>query len=331
MKAPLIVSIALAAGLSGCVNQQVKPSNPYDKPTVAKVTAPIRMPSGFNPDILELVEDGRLIRIYTQMDHIGDPSNAQLLFPVKVAQQLGLTNSQINRRFGDALRATRRFTIFDAEYTVVQNQSQQRYRKEDADIVVSGQVVEARQHVVDISPYRKVLTNVKLSVRMINRLTGESLFDGAVAVDGSWGNSTGEGTMLSPSTNLQNPDFQSQVGADYEKALTRALDAAVERIVEVARPMARITHVEGDSVSIFGGSRSGFMADDEIVVVRPFTRRMPDGKEKVFRTQAVAVARCEGVGTDVSQCELIRQVPGLTPKDGDFAVLSDSSTHRVRR
>lgn len=331
MKVATAAALALlATSLGGCLSQAVK-TDPYAKDPIARVEAPIRMSSGFSPELVELMEDGRLIRIYTQMNHIGDPSSEQLLFPPRVAQQLGLTNKQMNRRFGDILRATRRFTVFDADYTVVQNQSQQRFKQEDADIVVDCQVVEARQRVLDVAPYRKVLTTVKLSVRMVNRLTGESLFDGDVAVEGTWGQSTGEGTLLAPGATINGIDMQQQIGADYEQALTKALNEAADRIIDVIRPIGRITFADKEAISMFGGSRNGFMSRDEIVVFRTFTRKMPDGKDKIFRTQAIAVARCDGVGTETSQCDIIRLAPGLTPKDGDFAVLSDESARRVRR
>lgn len=328
---------ALVLPLSGCLTMppmlggEVAASAP-DAATGPEV-GPVQMASGFNPILLDVIEEARRVAIYTQMNHIGDPQNAQLLFPVEVAATLGLTNSQMNRRFMDALLATKRFKVLDDGPTGgVQEGSRQRWGREMADIVVDCQVTDARQEIIDINPYRKVRTQVKVSVHMINRRNGENLFDGDVAVDGVWGDLQGEGTLLAPNVSLQSTDMQRQLGNDYERALTRAFTLAVERIDQLVRPVGRVTFADTAGLSMFGGIQQGFQGGDDIVVFRAHKRRLADGREVVFRIEALAEARCHGVGSSVSQCDLRRlRSAGEQIKDGDYTVLSDASAQAVRR
>jgi hypothetical protein len=55
------------------------------------------------------------------------------------------------------------------------------------------------------------------------------------------------------------------------------------------------------------------------------------GETQVFATmRPVAVVRCDGVGTETSQCTLVRRDPALNPQQGDYAVLTDFSATGVR-
>ena len=335
MTAPLKLGVALLIGAvsAGCLTLPGKPAaDPNAKPEQRIVEGPIRMAEGFNPILLEIIDEARRVRIYTQMNHIGDPQNDQLLFPARVSRQLGLTNSQMNRRFMDALLRTQRFEVFDPRYTGgVQGAARQKWGRERADIVVDCQVVDARQEIIDISPYRKIRTQVKISVHMINRRTGANLFDGDVAVEGSWGDVQGEGTMLAPNVSLQSAEVQSSLGGDYERALTKAFEEAVERIEQLVRPVGRVTYADARGLSMFGGIQHGFQGGDEVIVFRAHKRPMKDGHQRVFRIEPLAVARCDGVGSDITQCDLLRIEPGAKPRDGDYTVLSDHSAASVRR
>ena len=149
MLAALKSGLALLAGtaLAGCLTLPGMPAaDPNAKPVRHIEEGPIRMSEGFNPILLDIIDDARRVRIYTQMNHIGDPQNDQLLFPAAVTEQLGLTNSQMNRRLMDALLRTQRFEVLDPDYTGgTQGGARQKWGRERADIVVDCQVVDARQ------------------------------------------------------------------------------------------------------------------------------------------------------------------------------------------
>jgi len=289
------------------------------------------MPSGVNSIMLDIIDQGRRVRIYSQMNHIGDPQNDQLLFPAKVAAQLGITDKQMNRRFMDLLLRTRRFDVFDDSYTVVRDGAFQQWGPDEADIVIDCLVTDARQEVINIRPYHKVRTQVKISVQMKNVLTGENLFDGDVAVEGTWGDVQGEGTLLPPNVSLESEAVQTSLGGDYERALTKAFDEAVERVDQIMRPVGRVTLVTGKSLNMFGGIQHGFQGGDEIVVFRAHRKVMPDGHNRIIGVQPIAGAVCDGVGSDISHCILTQIEPGEQPVDGDYAVLTEKSAQDVRR
>lgn len=291
-------------------------------------TAHVTMESGFNSIMLGIIDEGRRVRIYTQMNHIGDPQNDQLLLP---ARSLKITDKQMNRRFMDLLLRTKRFNVFDDEYTVVRDEAIQQWGPEEADIVVDCLVTDARQEVINIRPYRKVRTQVKVSVQMKNVLTGENLFDGDVAVEGIYGDVQGEGTLVPPNVSLESQAMQTSLGADYERALTKAFDEAVERIDQIMRPVGRVTVVTGRNLNMFGGIQHGFQGGDEIIVFRAHRRIMPDGQNRIVGVQPIACARCDGVGSDVSNCTLLQIEPGEQPVDGDYSVLTEKSARGIRR
>ncbi|BBO86014.1 hypothetical protein DSCO28_65800 [Desulfosarcina ovata subsp. sediminis] len=280
--------------------------------------------------MLDIIDKGRRVRIYTQMNDIGDPKNNQLLFPAKVASKLNLTTKQMHRRLIDLLLRVKRFEVYDPDYTVVQDKAYQQWGPEEADIRIDCLVTDARQKVIDIRPYRKVRTQVKVSLHMVNVLTGAILFDSDVAVEGVWGDVQGQGTLIPPNVPLESESVQTSLGGDYERALTKAFDAAVERIDQIMRPVGRVTFVAGNSISMFGGIQHGFQGGDEIVVFRAHRKDMGDGYERLIGVQPIARARCDGVGSDLSQCTVLRIEPSQQPMDGDYAVLTDESARGMR-
>lgn len=311
-------------GLAACQSAQA------NKPMQPQGTAPsIQIPSNFNTNMLDVIDEGRRVRIYTQMNHIGGPQNNQLLFPARVGKQLGLTNTQINRRFMDSLLAVKRFEVFDDSYTGIQDQGRQQWGPDDADIVVDCMVVDARQEVLDIQPYRKIRTQVKMSVHMVDRNTGKNLFDSDVSIMGIWGDVQGQGTLLSPDVSLKSQSVQTSLGGDYEKALSKALDQVVERIDHLLRPVGRVTFVSGRSISMFGGVQHGFQGGDDVVVIRVH-RRDVNGYQRIVGLQPIACAHCSGVESDLSQCVVTGVEPGEHPADGDYAILTDNSANKPR-
>ncbi len=288
------------------------------------------MPSNFNTVMLKIIDEGRRVRIYTQMNNIGDPQHAQLLFPSRVARSLGLTNKQMNRRFMDLLLQAKRFEIFDPDYTVTMDGALQQWAEEDADIVIDCMVTEARQEMINIRPYKKVRTQVKISVQMKDMLTGKNLFDGNVAVNGVWGDVQGEGTLIEPGLSINDPAKQSALGGDYERALSKAFEEAVNRIDQIMRPVGAVTLVTGKSLSMFGGVQHGFQSGDGIVVFRAHSRIMGDGRERIVGVQPLASARCKGVGSDISQCTILQVEPGEQIKETDYTVLTDQAAQGRR-
>jgi hypothetical protein len=319
--------LLLALLLAGCATA---PPSPDVAPEVKILRAPVRMPSGVDFNRLQVVAQARLIRVYTQMTGIGDTQNDQLLFPPAVAQQLNLTNRQVNRQFMDMILQSRRFEVFDDSTTVIRDGARQTYDGQRMDITIDGEVVGATQEIIDMAPYRKASTTVRLSVQMKDVLSGEELFPAGVSVTGEWGMVSGEGTLLAPGVSLSSPEMQTSLGNDYGHALERALADAVARIGQVLRPVGRVTFTNSSSIDMLGGSRHGFQSGDSVVVFRTDTS-MIDGREVITRVDPVAVARCDGVGTDTSHCELTQLDPQDSPKVGDYTVLTDTSATDVRQ
>lgn len=320
---PLLLAPLLLVGCAAA------PPNPNVAPEVRIVRAPVRMPGGVDLGRLRLVDQARLIRVYTQMTGVGDAQNDQLLFPAVVAQELNLTNRQVNRQFMDMILQSRRFEVFDDSTTVVREGARQTYDGQRMDIVIDGEVVGATQEIIDIAPYRKARTTVRLSVQMKDVFSGEELFPAGVSVTGEWGMSSGEGSLLAPGVSVSSPEMQTSLGNDYQHALERALTDAVARINKVLRPLGRVTFADGGSIDMIGGSRHGFQSGDSVVVFRAQTSQI-DGRDVITRVEPVAVARCDGVGTESSHCALTQLDPQDSPKVGDYTVLTDTSATDVR-
>ena len=125
--------------------------------------------------------------------------------------------------------------------------------------------------------------------------------------------------------------MQTSLGGDYERALTKAFDEAVERIDQIMCPVGRVTLITGKSLNMFGGIQHGFQSGDEIVVFRAHRRVMADGHNRIIGVQPIASARCDGVGSDISHCTLMQIEPGELPVDGDYSVLTEKSAQGIRR
>jgi hypothetical protein len=323
----LCVSLLSALTLSAC---QAPAPNPDTAVRSKIIRAPIRMPAGVDYGRLQLVDEARLIRVYTEMKGIGDSTDEKLLFPRAVAEKVSLTNRQVNRRFMDMILASRRFQVFDDSTTVVRENALQTLDGKQMDIVINGLVVGATQDIIDIQPYRKARTTVRLSVQMMDVMSGEQLFPAGVSVVGDFGMTQGEGTLLPPSKQISSPEIQLSLANDYQRALDKALEQAVARIGTVLRPMGRVTFADATTVGIVGGSRHGFQSGDVLIVFHADTAQLGQ-RTVIARTQPLAVIRCDGVGTETSQCDITQIDPSARAvAAGDFAVLSDTSAARVR-
>mgnify|MGYP006976406619 CR=1 FL=1 len=123
--------------------------------------------------------------------------------------------------------------------------------------------------------------------------------------------------------------MQRRLGQDYERAMQRAFDDAARRVEAVLRPMGRVLAVDGEQMGLVGGSIHGLQSGDELVIFRATVAKV--GETQVFATmRPVAVVRCDGVGTETSQCTLVRRDPALNPQQGDYAVLTDFSATILR-
>jgi hypothetical protein len=303
--------------LGGCA---APPPSVHAKPEADVTSGSIRMPAGVDLGRLRLVDEARLTKVYVQMVGIGDASDDNLLFPPEVAKSIGITNRQMGRRFMDMISAGRRFEVYDDTTTVTREQS---------DIVIDGMITAATQDVQDLRVVRKPLTTVRMSVQMKDVTTGQLLFPAPVAISGIYGSAQGEGTLLEPSASLQDPSLQRSLANDYERALEKGFAAAAHRIWDVLRPLGRVLAVDAEQIDIVGGSRHGFQGGDELVVFSA-TMTQLGGRDVIQRTQAIAVVRCDGVGTETSQCDIIRRDPRYAPQVGNYVVLSDVSASSVR-
>lgn len=317
----LTVSAAL---LGACASKAPKPPpvDPDDKPAVTISTGAIRMPQGIDLGRLRLVDEARMTKVYIEMVGVGDPANEKLLFPAHIASQVGVTTRQMNRLLMDTVGAARRFEVYDSSGTVTQEQT---------DIVIDGQITSTLQDLVALDGgVRKARTSVRMSLQMKERETGRLLFQPPVVITGQVGNTSGSGAVLGPRDTESMPEVQRRLAQDYQKAMLAAFDDAARRIHQTLRPMGKVLSVDGDSVGLLGGSVNGLQGDDTMVVFRARTVRIGDGEE-IAGTKAIAVVRCDGVGTRSSQCDITRLAdPKDRPKEGDYAVLTDRASRETR-
>lgn len=319
------LSLVIAAGLllAACkTNTAPVKADPHAVAPSKVALGAVRMPAGVDYARARLIAENRRTKLYTELVGIGDPSSEKLLFPARVAQDIGVTPVQMRRRFMDTVSRGRRFEIYDSTGTVT---------AEASDIVIDGQFTGTTQDIQAIEGgVRVAVTRVRLSLQMKDRYSGKLLFPAAVEVVGQTGRSSGDRAVIAPGENLNSPEVQRRLGQDYERAMQRAFDDAARRIDAVLRPMGRVLAVDGDQLGIVGGSVHGLQGGDELVVFRATTARL--GDSTVFATtRAVAVVRCDGVGTETSQCSLIRRDPALQPQKDDYVVLSDFSATGVRQ
>lgn len=313
---------AVALALAACKTAPTQPQPDRNAPPVQKVTlGPIKMPPGVDYARARLIADNRRVKVYTELVGIGDPSNEKLLFPARVAQEIGVTPVQMRRRFMDTVSKSKRFEIYDSGSTVT---------AEASDIVIDGQFTGATQDIQTIEGgVRVAVTRVRLSLQMKDRYSGKLLFPAAVEVVGQTGRTTGDRAVIAPTDRLDSPEVQRRLGQDYERAMQRAFDDAARRVEAVLRPMGRVLAVDGEQMGLVGGSIHGLQSGDELVIFRATVAKV--GETQVFATmRPVAVVRCDGVGTETSQCTLVRRDPALNPQQGDYAVLTDFSATGVR-
>jgi hypothetical protein len=332
-KAIVLGSVLLAAGCA------TAPPTPEQATTYKVVRAPVRMPAGSALEALDLVGEARRLRVYTQLRGIDDPGDAKLLFPPAVKANLGLTDQQANLLFHTGIRQSDRFDTYDDSDTKVRDNARQNYKGEKMDIVIEGEFVSERQEIIDIAPYKKVHTSMRLIASMRNVNTGEELFSGAVSSVGDWGTVQGEGAMIPPNVSINSPQMQLAIGQDFQHAMEKAITAAAARIDELMRPVGLITFANATSMDMVGGKVHGFQSGDTVVVFHVDYTELGSGKERhrvIAHVQPLGAAHCDGVGTETSHCDFTMIDPSVQDvqhpaTDHDFAVLSDRSAGGIRK
>ncbi len=322
LRSTLAVSVCLL--LAACASRPPADSNAKDD--IHVTFGNIKMPSGVDLNRLRFVELARRPKVYVEVVGRGAAGNEKLLFNAEAARSLDLTDAQVARRFRDTIIATRRFDTYTTDQTVT---------AEGSDYVINLMFTGSTQELVPIEGGRQVVrTRVRVSAQLINRFTGSTddathRLDKAVDVVGETGMVSGDRTVLQAGESAAQPAVHKRMAVDYERALQRAFEEVVDRISMISRPMAKVIGVDGNSVGLVGGIRHGFQTNDEMVIFRAKLVQI-DGQEVPSMTRAIAVVRCDGVGSLQSQCDVVRMRPGDAPKEGDFAILTDESASRTR-
>lgn len=313
----MVAAALLATSLAGWAQQPAAAQACAAAP-VGEVT----MPSGVEPFRLKALDEARLLKVYVDVLRFGETAQDKSPFPPEMAARSEFSKSGLTRLLADTVLGVRRFEVFDMRSSVTAEQT---------DLVIDAQVLEATQTWRPLEGGRKrAQVRITLSLQLKNVYTGQNLFPAAVKVDGVTGRGSGDGAVVALGEDEMSPAVQRQLAADYTNALRRAFHEASLRIGTVARPMAKVLLVEGCDVALFGGSRFGLQARDELVVFRARMARMGD-KEVLAQTRPVAQVRCASTGTDNAQCKLIALAKGYQPQPDDYAVITDRSMLEPRQ
>jgi hypothetical protein len=332
-------AIVMALGLLAAACATPPPPTPEQATVYKVIRAPVRMPAGFDLGALELVGEARRLRVYTQLRGIDDPGDATLRFPAAIKARLGLTDQQANLLFHTGIRQSDRFETYDDSDTVVHEGGRQNYKGEKMDILIEGEFVSERQEIINMAPYKKVHTSMRLIATMRNQYTGEELFPGAVSSVGDYGSVQGEGAMFPANASLDDPQIQLTIGQDFQRAMDKAINGAADRIGELMRPVGFLTFANATSMDMVGGKVHGFQSGDNVVVFHVDYTELGTGKDRhrvIAHVQPLAVAHCDGVGTETSHCDFTMMDPSVPDvqhpaADHDFAVLSDRSASGPRK
>ena len=112
---PLALGLALLAGCKS--NTAPVKADPHAVAPSKVALGPVKMPAGVDYARARLIAENRRTKLYTELVGIGDPSNEKLLFPARVAQDIGVTPVQMRRHFMDTVSRGRRFEIYAGEAT----------------------------------------------------------------------------------------------------------------------------------------------------------------------------------------------------------------------
>lgn len=311
----------LALSLAACQTTAPKKEDPNAKARPEATQGTIRMPTGADYRRVQMAEKGEKLKVYTQVRGMGEPGNEKLLFPARVAQKIGVTPVQIQRRFMDTIGITRRYEVYDSSTSVT---------AEASDVVVDAQFTSSTQELRPIEGGARVtVTRVQINANLIDRYSGKPLWAAPVVAVGETGASSIDRVVLLARDDPNDPAVQERLGVDYERAMQRAFDKVAERVDLQLRPMGKVIDIDGDSVSVIGGLRNGLQRGDEMV---GFSARLVKiGQDMEFGPIKASVAlRCDGVGQATSQCDIIRRDPRFKLGVGDYVILTDHSATATR-
>ncbi|RZS57124.1 hypothetical protein [Sphaerotilus mobilis] len=311
---------AVLLALAGCQNKPIV--DPNAKPEIRETRGAILMPAGASYRLVQLAEKGIKPRIYTQVRGMGDPSNEKLLFRADVAAAIGVTATQIQRRFMDTVGKTKRYEVYDTSTSVT---------AEASDFVVDAQFVGSSQELRTLEGgLRVAVTRVQLNANLIDRYSGRPVWAAPVEAVGVTGLSSSDRMVVQPGESLEQADVQRRLGIDYERAMQRAFDRLAARIDSDLRPMGKVVGVEGDGISIIGGQRNGLQSGDEMVIFSAGLTTIGEA-QSFINMRPLAAVRCSAVGQETSQCDVVRRNTQFNFKEGDFVILTDHSASTLRQ
>jgi hypothetical protein len=121
--------------------------------------------------------------------------------------------------------------------------------------------------------------------------------------------------------------------------MEKAINGAADRIDDLMRPVGFITFANAASMDMIGGKVHGFQSGDKVVVFHVDYTELGEGKDRhrvIAHVQPIAVAQCDGVGTETSHCDFTMMDPSVEDVKHpaavhDFAVLSDRSATGPRK
>lgn len=290
-------------------------------PMTCAPTGEVSMPSGVSIERILLLDQGQQFKVYTSIEAADHRDITKNAFPPGVAKMVDLSPSSLHRLMADSILRTRRFKVFDMRPNVT---------AENSDVLITAAVVDAYQVFRTLEGGRQFSqSSVKLSVQIKNMYTGEQLLPADAFVEGLTGVVTGDRVVLRSGEDVNSPEIQQRLVLDFKNAMYRAFENAALRIETLLRPMGRVVSRDGCLVDLFGGSRMGMQANDEVVIFRSQKRQL--GETTVLsNTRPVALARCAGVGTENSSCNIVKATAGFAPQDGDYALVTEDSVKRSR-
>lgn len=313
--------VATGAGLLLALVGLCPPALAADaKPLACAASGPVDLPAGMSLERMRLLDEGKNYKVYTSVEYADERTKGQ--FPAAMSKQVDMSPGGLSRIFSDVILGARRFRVYEMAAGVT---------AEHSDVMVKARIVDADQVQKQSMEGGRTLyeSKVTLSVQVQNMYTGLNLLETAVKVDGRTGLQSQDRVVLTSADRLDSDEVRARLALDFKNALNRAFAQASDKVEELLRPLARVVGAEDCSVTLFGGSRFGLQANDDLVVFRVKTRQL--GETTVLGSMnEVALIRCRAVGVDDSACKVLRAVPGYRPQDGDFALITDESLKRTR-
>lgn len=305
-----LMALAIVATLPSCAVAQ----------KVEVVSSLVMPPSADYGRLNKLRTEGRMTKVYVDMLRTADGAD-KAHFPPEMAQLVDITPLGLTRLFTDTILKSRRFEVYDLRSTVT---------AEQADVMIDAQIIAANQEFKPLEGgVQAAHTSVLLSVQMKDIYTGKYLLGTAVQVEGKTGLVSGDRAVLMPGESPSDPAIRNKLMIDYQRALRRAFVLAGQRIEGILRPQAVVTVVDGNDMAVLGGQQHGFQDGDELIVFRSKLITVGDS-EKFGLTKPIALVRCTGVGTETSQCAIVRKLADFQPDANDFAIITDASLRKTR-